>query len=95
VAARAALSAASSASTVGTLCCGQGGIGYALLALHRLTGSQAWLQQARAAAQRAAADRSRLLPRDALFKGALGVALLAEDLENPARAAMPLIEPVR
>jgi serine/threonine protein kinase len=90
---RAAISANSSASTLGTLCCGQGGIGYALLALYRLTGSQTWLQHARSAARRAAADRSRLFVRDALLKGAMGVALLVEDLKDPAMAAMPLFEP--
>jgi hypothetical protein len=62
--------------------------------LHRLTGSTAWLQRARAAARRAAADRSKEFLADALYKGAVGVALLVEDLKDPARAAMPLFEPV-
>jgi len=93
VAERAAISAVSSASTLGTLCCGQAGIGYAALALYRLTGSDAWLQRARGAARRAAADRSKQ-PRDALFKGALGAAVLAEDLKEPAIAAMPLLQAV-
>ncbi|HWY73708.1 MAG TPA: lanthionine synthetase LanC family protein [Burkholderiaceae bacterium] len=94
VAERAAISASLSESPLGTLCCGQGGIGYSLLALHRLTGSDVWLQRARTAARRASADRSKHFLPDALYKGAVGVALLVEDLANPASAAMPLFEPV-
>jgi len=94
LAAQAAISAWSGGSQLGSLCCGQGGIGYALLAMHRLTGEDRWLQQARAAARRAAADRSRHFPDSALYKGALGVALLLEDLKAPQSSAMPLFEPV-
>jgi hypothetical protein len=90
----AAVSAWSSLSRLGCLCCGQGGIGYALLALHRLTGQDVWLRRARAAAQRATADRSKHFPDHALYQGALGVALLADDLDSPERSAMPLFEPV-
>lgn len=91
---RAALSAWSSRCELGSLCCGQGGIGYAMLALHRLTGDRLWLQRGHSAARRAAADRSKHFPESALYKGALGVALLAEDLKRPERSAMPLFEPV-
>jgi len=94
LAGQAAVSAWSSRSQLGSLCCGQGGIGYALLAMHRLTGEDRWLQRARAAARRAAADRSKHFPDDALYKGALGVALLLDDLKAPQRSAMPLFEPV-
>jgi hypothetical protein len=90
---RAAVSASSSASRLGTLCCGQAGIGYSLLAVHRLTGSDVWLQRARSAARRASADRSKHFLRDALYKGGVGVALLVEDLTDPAGGAMPLFEP--
>src|SRR6266853_2199356 len=92
---RAAISAWHSDMTLGTLCCGQAGIGYALLAVHRITGSVLWLQRALACARLAAADRSGHFLRDALFKGAVGVALLAEDLKTPEVAAMPLFEPLR
>jgi len=54
-----------------------------------------WLQRARAVARRAAADSSKHFFRDALYKGAVGVALLAEDLKQPETAAMPLFEPTR
>lgn len=94
LAGQAAVSAWSSGSQLGSLCCGQGGIGYALLAMHRLTGEDRWLQRARAAARRAAADRSKHFPHSALYKGALGVALLLEDLKAPQGSAMPLFEPV-
>jgi serine/threonine protein kinase len=78
---------------VGTLCCGLAGISYALAAVHRLTGSQLWLERARGAARRAAGDNSQHFFRDSLYKGAVGVAVLADDLEQPEAAAMPLFEP--
>ena len=92
---RAAMSAWETEMQIGTLCCGLGGTAYALAAMHRLTGAEVWLQRARAAAARAAADSSKHFLRDALYKGAVGVALLAEDLQQPETAAMPLFEPVR
>ena len=91
---RAAISAWGSEIPVGTLCCGQGGIGYAMLAVHRFTGSQQWLQRARSCARRAASDSSPHFLRDALYKGAMGVALLAQELQTPDVAAMPLFEPL-
>ena len=93
IAERAALSAWAAGTQLGTLCCGLGGIGYALLALYRLTHTESWLERARAAARRAAADSSKYFLRDALYKGAVGVAVLAEDLKQPETAAMPLFEP--
>jgi hypothetical protein len=94
VAERAALAACNSSLALGTLCCGQGGIGYALLSVYRLNGSEQWLRRARACLRRAAADVSPQFLRDALYKGAVGVALLAEELKAPEQAAMPLFEPV-
>jgi hypothetical protein len=79
----------------GSLCCGNGGNGYAFLAAYRLTGARVWLDRARIAARRASGDMSKLLLRDSLYKGALGVALLASELDRPATAAMPLVEPAR
>ena len=77
-----------------SLCCGDGGNGYAFLAAYRVTGARVWLARARAAARHALRDKSRLF-RDALYKGELGVVLLASELDRPAAAAMPLFEPVR
>lgn len=92
---RAAISAWNGSIAVGTLCCGQAGIGYGLLAVHRVTGSKQWLQRASACARRAAQDRSPHFLRDALYRGVVGAALLVEELRSPESAAMPLFEPVR
>lgn len=89
---RAAISASAAETRLGTLCCGLGGIGYALLAIYRLTGSELWLERARVATRRAAADSSRHFLRDSLYKGSAGVAVLAEHLKEPDFAAMPLFE---
>ena len=92
---RAAVSAWAAETRSGSLCCGLGGIAYALLAAHRLTGSELWLERARMTTRRAAADSSKHFIRDSLYKGTVGVALLAEDLKHPSSAAMPLFEPTR
>jgi serine/threonine protein kinase len=91
---RAAIGSSYSRSQAGSLCCGWGGIAYAMLAVHRLTGSRRWLDRARVAATLAADDRSPRFQRDALYKGAIGVELLTEELKNPGSSAMPLVEPV-
>jgi len=93
VAESAALSAWSSPTRDGSLCCGQAGIGFALLALHRLSGDDVWLKRAGTAARRAAGAGSRHLPDGELYRGALGVALLAADLKRADGSAMPLVEP--
>jgi eukaryotic-like serine/threonine-protein kinase len=93
IAERAAISACASELPFGMLCCGLGGISYALLATHRLTGSALWLKRARPIARRAAADSSEYFLRDSLYHGAVGVAVLAEDLKHPELAAMPFFEP--
>jgi len=92
---RAAESAWNIQTANGSLCCGNGGNGYAFLAAYRLTGARVWLERARGAARRAWRHPSTFLFRDSLYKGALGVALLASELERPAMAAMPLVEPAR
>ncbi|HET8633167.1 MAG TPA: lanthionine synthetase LanC family protein [Gemmatimonadales bacterium] len=75
------------------LCCGLAGRSYALLALYRATGDGAWLDRARRLQQRTA----RTFPRGAsgmlsLYKGALGAALLDQELALPARSCHPLFE---
>jgi hypothetical protein len=92
---RAAASAWNIETPHGCICCGNGGNGYAFLAAYRLTGARVWLDRARVAAHRASRDRSIFVYRDSLYQGALGVALLASELDRPAAAAMPLFEPVR
>ena len=77
----------------GDLCCGYAGRAYALLTLHRHTGDRRWLARARSLAGRAATSvRADSLRRDSLYKGEVGVALLAADLEAPEYARMPLFE---
>ena len=75
------------------LCCGSAGRAYGFLALYRATGDEVWVRRAKRFAEHAA----RELDPDAtdahrLYKGALGVALLVNELEDPRRARMPLFE---
>jgi serine/threonine-protein kinase len=93
IAERAAHTAWSAQNPGGTLCCGLGGMAYALAAVHRIGGGRRWLERARVLARRAALDRSDRFPRDALYKGALGVAVLADGLREDGATAMPLFEP--
>jgi hypothetical protein len=84
--------------TNGGLCCGAAGQAYALLNLFRHTGDVAWLQRAATIANVAAArghgpdDPARPL---SLFKGDVGLALVAAELKRPHAAAMPFFEPAR
>jgi serine/threonine-protein kinase len=95
---RVGLDAWESENSIGSLCCGFAGQAYALLNLYKRTDDKTWLHRARAQAQRAA--RSMLATStgegnermDSLYKGGLGVAVLAADLEKPEFAAMPFFE---
>lgn len=76
------------------LCCGLSGRAYALLALHRASGDEFWLGEARKLALRALRPRLSDAPFAlSLYKGALGLAVLAEELREPMTASMPLFEP--
>jgi hypothetical protein len=86
-------------STNGSLCCGIAGKAYALLNQYRSSGDSVWLRRARdmalSAADAAAAQRGMLgaFERpDSLYKGDVGIALLAVDLERPEHARMPMFE---
>jgi hypothetical protein len=68
---------------------------YAFLAAYRLTGQRVWLERARMAVRRAWRFGARTLGHDSLYKGALGVAVLASTLDRPESASMPLFEPLR
>jgi len=75
------------------LCCGSAGRAYGFLALYRHTSDEIWLRRAKRFADHA----GRAIDPDAtdahrLYKGALGAALLISELEDPARARMPLFE---
>jgi serine/threonine-protein kinase len=78
------------------LCCGLAGCAYALLNLWRRGGGAEWLARARALAGRAARDVGRGErggePADSLYKGEMGVAVLAADLVKPEGSAMPFFE---
>ena len=75
----------------GDLCCGFGGRAYALLAFYKRTGEAGWLARTRTLAEHAAKSvQTESLRRDSLYKGEVGVALLAADLEAPEHACMPL-----
>lgn len=72
------------------LCCGLAGRAFALLALYRHTGEQAWLGCAQALAARAAKVPDSDFKRPySLYRGRLGVATLLLELERPERAVMP------
>jgi serine/threonine protein kinase len=75
------------------LCCGLSGRAYALVALHRASGDEFWLGEARKLALRAL--RPRILDAPfalSLYKGAVGPVVLAEELRVPMTASMPLFE---
>jgi hypothetical protein len=81
--------------TNGGLCCGAAGQAYALLNIYRHTGDDAWLQRAATIAN-VAADGGHA-PDDpgrplSLFKGHVGLALVAAELTRPGDAAMPFFE---
>jgi serine/threonine-protein kinase len=74
----------------GSLCCGLAGRAYAMLRLHRMTGDAVWLDRAR--------DLTRIATREgrfdqtypcSLYKGPLGMELLAVELEQPELARFP------
>ncbi|MEO6123292.1 MAG: lanthionine synthetase LanC family protein [Ilumatobacteraceae bacterium] len=76
------------------LCCGTSGQAYALLDLYRHTGDDQWLSAARTVGLRAIADAANPRPGSlitgSLYKGEMGVAALAADLERPSHASMPI-----
>lgn len=80
-----------------SLCCGAAGAAYALLNHHRRTGERAWARRAAAIAGKAAqADTLGAWAKPhQLYKGHVGLSLLAAELERPEAAAMPLFEPER
>jgi serine/threonine-protein kinase len=99
---RAGLDVRESEGQIGNLCCGYAGQAYALLNLYRHTGNKAWLHGAQTQTQCAArsilempatgAYQELAMRAESLYKGELGVALLAAELEKPEYSAMPLFE---
>jgi serine/threonine-protein kinase len=78
------------------LCCGLAGRAYSLLTLYRCTGDVAWLNKARRLAERAVEKvgigQENPFP-NSLYRGELGVAILAAELQRPEEASMPLFGP--
>jgi eukaryotic-like serine/threonine-protein kinase len=96
---RAGFGAWESEGQIGNLCCGFAGQAYALLNLYKHTDDKAWLHRAQGQAQQAArsiletpAGNELGLQPESLYKGELGVAVLAAELERPEFAAMPFFE---
>jgi serine/threonine-protein kinase len=78
---------------LGDLCCGLSGRAYALLNLYKSTGEVSWRTRARELADRAALTiATSTIREDSLYKGSVGVAVLAADLTRPDGACMPLFE---
>ena len=83
-----------SAQREGSLCCGLVGRAYALLDLFQAKGETQWLDRAHDLAR--IAVREGVFESDGsegLFKGQLGLALLAADLQRPDRAWFPFLGP--
>lgn len=89
---RAAWNAWQGSGTPGSLCCGAVGVAYSLLNLARHTGDSAWIDRAAGIANRTAMHGVPGKPRDSLYKGDLGLALLIGELAHPERARMPFVE---
>jgi len=78
-------------NAVANLCCGYAGEAYALLKWYRSSGSEVWLDRARSLCDRATLTPT-MLRKDSLFKGDVGIALLAEEVLHPRFARMPVFE---
>jgi serine/threonine protein kinase len=73
-----------------SLCCGATGVGYVLLYLSSLSDDPSWLEDARRMAARARGYANARSPHShSLHKGALGAALLTEDIQHPQRVWFP------
>jgi serine/threonine-protein kinase len=76
----------------GNLCCGLGGRAYAMLALFRATGDPRWLERAKVTSSRAPNGEHLDRWPNSLYKGRVGLAVLAAEIEHPNLAALPLFE---
>jgi serine/threonine-protein kinase len=93
VAEQAAWTAWEAPDDAGDLCCGLAGRAYAALNVYKRAGDDAWRRRAHDLAERAALRTGRsALRRDSLYKGEIGVAVLAADLGRSEWSAMPLYE---
>ena len=98
LAGKAAWNAWEDPAQMANLCCGLAGRSYSLLHLYKYTNDSLWLDKARILADRAAIN-IRAVQMDeyqglehSLYKGELGIALLAADLARPEASAQPFFE---
>lgn len=78
---------------IDNLCCGLAGRAYGLLSFYKHTGQRDWLYRAQELGDRAVvASGAPDMPRDSLYKGEVGVAVLAADLGAPEASCMPFFE---
>ncbi|MFN7918272.1 MAG: lanthionine synthetase LanC family protein [Vicinamibacterales bacterium] len=91
LAARAAHAAVRTSGRSSTLCCGDAGVGFALLAMHRIDPSGGWRGQAAGLCARAIAQVD--MPRAfGLFQGHGGLVCLAADCVSEAPQGFPAVE---
>jgi serine/threonine protein kinase len=88
---KAARNAWEEADRATTLCCGSAGSAYALLALYRAQGEKIWLTRGEEFAEKAVQNASAGA-ESSLYKGDLGIALLAYEIAHPTCASMPVFE---
>jgi serine/threonine-protein kinase len=95
---RAAMDALEGSGGGNALCCGFAGQAYAQLSLYQHTGDLCWLEQARTLTEKACAlanamsgRRTEYLPHS-LYKGDVGIAVLAAEIMNPEAAFMPFFD---
>jgi serine/threonine-protein kinase len=86
-------SALDTTNELGSLCCGTAGVGFAALALFRNTGHRDWRESATQLLARAERGRFPQSKEHSLYKGELGAALLAVELEAHQDSAFPLFDP--
>ncbi len=79
----------------GSICCGYAGQSYALLILYRTTRNEIWLRGAHMLYERAVMLAHKAERRTSLYKGDVGIALLAEELSYPELSCMPIFESER
>jgi eukaryotic-like serine/threonine-protein kinase len=79
--------------SISQMCCGLAGQSYALLTLYRHTDDRKWLKRATILGMKAIAmSKSAYLRPHSLYKGDIGIALLAADLVTPNQSHMPMFE---
>jgi serine/threonine protein kinase len=88
---KAARNAWEDADRATTLCCGSAGSAYALLAFYRAQQEKSWLTRAEEFTEKAVQNASAGA-ESSLYKGDLGIALLANEIAHPTYASMPVFE---